>query len=210
MSYTQDSDFLDRLRMRLDPLDAPMAAPVRSDFDLNPAFRPASVNLRDAAVLVPIVQRQEGLTILLTQRTDTMPTHAGQISFPGGRVQPDDDGPVAAALRETVEETGIAARHIEPIGRFLPYQTVTNYRITPIVALVSPDFELNPDPREVADVFETPVSFLMNAANHEQHSRDWQGQSRSYFVMPYQKRYIWGAPAGLLKALHDRLYGEAK
>jgi 8-oxo-dGTP pyrophosphatase MutT (NUDIX family) len=202
-----DKDFLARLA-RLDPLDALKDTPLRSDFDLSPAFRPAPAPLRDAAVLVPIVRRREGLTVLLTQRSADMPTHAGQISFPGGRVQEEDNGPVATALRETREETGIDDRFITPLGGFMAYQTVTNFRITPIVALIEPGFTLAPDPREVADVFEAPVAFLMDPANHQRHTRQWQGSERGYYVMPYLDRYIWGATAGMLKALYDHLYGD--
>lgn len=204
-----DADFLARLS-RLDPLDALQQAPLRSDFDLSPGFRPAPAPMRDAAVLVPIVRRPGGLTVLLTQRSPDMPTHAGQISFPGGRVQGEDAGPVATALRETLEETGIDDRFITPLGGFMAYQTVTNYRIIPIVALLEPGFTLMPDPREVADVFEAPVAFLMDPSNHQLHTRTWQGMERGYYVMPYQDRYIWGATAGMLKALYDHLYGDGE
>jgi 8-oxo-dGTP pyrophosphatase MutT (NUDIX family) len=209
MGYVSDSDFEARLRARLDPLELAAALqPRRSDFDLNPHFLPPGVpNLRPAAVLAPIVARPDGLTMLFTTRTADMPTHAGQVSFPGGRVQPEDSGPVATALRETFEETGIAPDYITPLGAFDAYRTVTNYAIVPIVGLVREGFTLAPDPREVADVFEAPISFLMNSANHERHTREWQGGERAYYVMPWRERFIWGATAGMIKALHDRLYG---
>ncbi|KAF0172433.1 MAG: CoA pyrophosphatase [Hyphomonadaceae bacterium] len=201
-----DADFEARLRTRLDPLDALAHGVARSDFDLNPNVAPDDVPLTPAAVLVPIIRRARGYTMLLTLRTSSMPTHAGQVSFPGGRIQADDEGPVSAALRETLEETGLSREFIAPVGGFGTYRTGTNYRITPVVALVEPGFELKPDPREVDDVFETPVAFLMDAANHERHAREWQGRRREYYAMPWEGRYIWGATAGMIKALHQRLY----
>lgn len=212
MSYRGDADLLHRLRTRLDPLalaEALAARPARSDFDLNPAFRPTSEPmLKPAAVLAPLVLRPNGLTMLLTQRTADMPTHAGQVAFPGGRLQPGETA-VEAALRETEEETGIAARFIEPIGVFDAYQTVTGYAVAPVVGLVSPDFALNPDPREVALVFEAPAAFLFDPRNHEEHSRSWGDSERRFYVMPYQDHYIWGATAGMIRALYRRLYDEA-
>jgi 8-oxo-dGTP pyrophosphatase MutT (NUDIX family) len=209
MPFRSDADFLERLRARLEPFAGLRDETPRSDFDLAPAFRPTgSVTLKPAAVLAPIVQRADGLTMLFTQRTPDMPTHAGQISFPGGRVQDNDSDAVAAALRETEEETGIGPHFITPLGSFDAYQTVTGYRIVPIVGLVEPGFTLRPDPREVADVFETPISFLMDPANHQRHERDWGGQKRAYLAMPFGDRYIWGATAGMIKALYERLYGE--
>ncbi|MDX2235669.1 MAG: CoA pyrophosphatase [Hyphomonadaceae bacterium] len=209
---TFDEDFERRARTRLDPLDrlAPAVA-TRSDFDLgggeDAGAAPAAA-LTAAAVLAPIVRRPGGFTVLLTLRSSNMPSHAGQVSFPGGRVQAEDAGPLAAALRETHEETGIAPEYIRPLGGFGAYRTGTNYLITPVAAFIEPGFTLRPDPREVDDVFETPLSFLMNAANHEKHAREWQGVRREYYAMPWEGRYIWGATAGMLKALHDRLYGE--
>jgi 8-oxo-dGTP pyrophosphatase MutT (NUDIX family) len=211
MTYRGDDDLLRRLQTRLDPLSQAVglaAAPARSDFDLNPAFRPANqAPLKPAAVLAPIVLRPEGFTILLTKRTADMPTHAGQVAFPGGRIQPGEDA-VSAALRETEEETGIAARHIEPVGAFEAYQTVTGYAVAPIVGLVAPDFTLNPDPREVAAVFEAPAAFLFNPANHETHARAWGDAERRFYVMPYLDHFIWGATAGMLRSLYLRLYGD--
>jgi 8-oxo-dGTP pyrophosphatase MutT (NUDIX family) len=135
-----------------------------------------------------------------------MPTHAGQVAFPGGRIQPGEDA-LAAALRETEEETGIAAGRVDPLGAIEAYQTVTGYAIAPIVGLVEPGFTLNPDPREVALVFEAPAAFLFDPANHETHTRAWGQSERRFYVMPYQDHYIWGATAGMLRALYLRLYG---
>lgn len=203
------SDLDLRLRSRLDPLGQPRAALVRSDFDLNPQFRPQSPQvLKPAAVLAPIVRRPTGWTLILTRRTDTMPSHAGQVSFPGGRVQPEDPDALATALRETQEEIGLPPQALEPLGAFDPYETVTGYAITPFVAYVDPGFAPVADPREVAEVFEAPLSFLFDPRNHERHEREWAGGTRAYYVMPYAQHFIWGATAGMIKALYHRLYDE--
>lgn len=162
------------------------------------------MQVRQAAVLVPIVCR-EVLTVLLTERSAHLPSHAGQISFPGGKLEESDAGPLDAALRETEEEIGIDRRHVEPVGYLDNYRTGTGYHIVPIVGLVDPGFELRIDPSEVADVFEVPLSFLMTIDNHQRHQREWRGTLRSYYAMPYENRYIWGATAGMLRNLHDRI-----
>ena len=182
----------------------------RSDWDLDPELQAdlaAMERPRPAAVLVPVVLRAE-LTVLLTQRTDTLSSHAGQIAFPGGRVDHSDADATAAALREAHEEIGLEARHIEPIGYLDGYRTGTGFHITPVVALVRPGFELQLAPGEVADAFEVPLSFLMTDANHLQHEREWRGRRRAFWAMPYGERYIWGATAGMLKNLFDRLYAQ--
>lgn len=154
-----------------------------------------------ASVLVPIVLREGGPTVLLTRRTDHLRDHAGQISFPGGRVEADDTSPEHTALREAQEEIGLSPRHVEIVG-FLPeYRTVTGYQITPVVAFLTPPFVLRPDPSEVAEAFEVPLSFLLDPANHERHSRDYQGRQRQYFAMPYGRHFIWGATAGMIVSL---------
>ena len=179
-----------------------------SDFDLNPDmvadFAVMDV-ARPAAVLIPVIARDE-LTVLLTQRSDNLSTHAGQISFPGGRVDPDDASIIAAALREAEEEIGLDRRFVEPLGFIDSYRTGTGFRISPVVALVQPDFVLQLNPSEVTDAFEVPLSFLMNQANHQRHSRDWRGRVRDFYAMPYGERYIWGATAGMIKNLHMRLF----
>ncbi|MEZ5816792.1 MAG: CoA pyrophosphatase [Hyphomicrobiaceae bacterium] len=180
----------------------------RGDWDLNPellADFAAMPPARPAAVLFGIVVREE-LTVLLTQRTHTLPTHAGQISFPGGKVEADDDGPIGAALRESVEEIGLDPSFVEPLGFLDGYRTGTGFTVAPVVAIIRPGFELRPDPREVDEVFEVPLAFLMDEANHEKHTRDWRGRQRHYYAMPYGERYIWGATAGMIKNMHQRLF----
>jgi 8-oxo-dGTP pyrophosphatase MutT (NUDIX family) len=203
-----DEDFERRLRARLDPLEELGAMASRPHTELGGPFAP-DTPLTPAAVLAPIVRRPQGFTVLLTQRSSSMPSHAGQVAFPGGRVQPEDGGPLVAALRETFEETGIAPDHVTPVGGFGAYRTGTNFLITPVVGFLEPSFTLNPDPREVDDVFETPLSFLMDAANHELHAREWEGRRREYYAMPWEGRYIWGVTAGMIKALYTRLYEDA-
>lgn len=181
----------------------------RGDWDLNPellADFAAMPPARPAAVLVGVVAREDELTVLLTQRTHSLRTHAGQIAFPGGKVEPDDSGPVGAALRESVEEIGLDPRFVEPLGFLDGYRTGTGFTVAPVVALVRPGFELKPDPREVDDVFEVPLAFLMNEANHQKHSRDWKGRQRFYYAMPYGERYIWGATAGMIRNMQQRLF----
>ncbi len=182
----------------------------RSDFDLNPELVADLAVMkppRPAAVLVPVVPREE-LMVLLTVRTENLPTHAGQIAFPGGKVEPVDSGPIATAIREAQEEIGLDARYIEPLGYLDSYRSGSGFHIMPVVALVEPSFSLTPDPSEVADTFEVPLSFLMNVANHQQHSREWLGRKRHFYAIPFGNRYIWGATAGMIKNLHERLFGE--
>ena len=163
------------------------------------------LNLTPAAVLFPIVQREGKHTVLLTQRTAHLRDHAGQISFPGGRVEAEDLSPIHTALRETEEEIGLSRERIQVLG-FLPeYRTGTGFRVTPVVALVLPPFELQPDPFEVAEVFEVPLAFLLDPANHQQHSVHYRGALRQYFAMPYGDYFIWGATAGMIRSLTERL-----
>ena len=173
-----------------------------------PPRRSAGQARTPAAVLVPLVEHAGGFSVLFTQRTAALKSHAGQISFPGGRLEPGDVDAAAGALRETAEEIGLAARHIEVLGYLDPYWTVTNYEVTPVVAAVMPPFDLAPDPIEVADVFEVPLAFFLDIRNHQIHSRTiGDGQQRSYYAMPYGDRYIWGATAGMLVNLYEVLTG---
>lgn len=158
-----------------------------------------------AAVLVPLVARPGGLTVLLTQRTAHLKNHAGQISFPGGRSEDHDDGPIATALRESHEEIGLDAALVDVLGRIDDYVTVTNFRVTPVVGLVMPPFELAPDPFEVAEVFEVPLSFILDRSNHQRHTYNVKGRTRAYWAMPWHDRYIWGATAGMLVNLAEVL-----
>jgi 8-oxo-dGTP pyrophosphatase MutT (NUDIX family) len=158
-----------------------------------------------AAVLVPIVLRAEGLTILLTKRTSHLAKHAGQVAFPGGRLEPEDHDAVAGALRETWEEVGLAADHIRIIGRLDTYMTGSMYSITPVVGLVTPPFTLKPDPEEVAEIFEMPLGAVVDAANHLREEGDFEGQRYEYYVLPHKEHYIWGVTAAMLVNLSELL-----
>lgn len=161
--------------------------------------------LTPAAVLFPIVLHADEPTVLLTQRTAHLRDHASQISFPGGRIEPEDPSAVHAALRETEEEIGLASRHIEVIGYLPEYRTSTGFSVTPVVAFVTPPFSLRPDPFEVAEVFEVPLGFLLDPANHQQHEVHWRGRLRQYYAMPYGDYFIWGATAGMIMSLFRRM-----
>jgi 8-oxo-dGTP pyrophosphatase MutT (NUDIX family) len=179
-----------------------------SDWDLNPEFKDDLAVMappRPAAVLVPIVLR-ESLTVLLTQRSHDMPSHPGQISFPGGKVEEWDTTALDCALREAHEEIGLPADFVEPLGFLDSYRTGTGFQISPVVAFVRPGFATVLDPREVLEVFEVPLAFLMDEANHQKHAREWRGRQRSFYAMPYEGHYIWGATAGMLKNLQQRLF----
>ncbi|MGH8704867.1 MAG: CoA pyrophosphatase [Burkholderiales bacterium] len=168
-------------------------------------MRPGGVSLTPASVLVPIVARSQELTVLFTRRTEHLKDHSGQVSFPGGRSEARDPNPEATALRETHEEIGLDPRHVELLGRLPEYHTGTGFRVTPVVGVVTPPFELRPDAHEVEEVFEVPLSFLLDPGNHQRHSREWQGMTRWFFAIPYRERYIWGATAGILVNLYRYL-----
>ena len=162
--------------------------------------------LTPAAVLVPLVERAEGYTVLLTQRTAHLEHHAGQISFPGGRAEAEDESPVATALREAEEEIGLHRRHVVEIAGFLDlYETVTGFLVTPVVGFVTPPFELALDAFEVAEAFEVPLAFILDPRNHERRAMLYKGQQRSYYVIPYENRFIWGATAAMLVNFARRL-----
>ena len=180
-------------------------APAHTGDDEIWRLRSGRAELTAAAVLVPIVRREPELTVLFTERTGYLTDHAGQISFPGGRAEPDDVTMEATALRETEEEIGLGRNHIEVLGRLPEYITATGFRVTPVVGWIEPGFSLAPDPFEVAEVFEVPLTFLLDPANHQQKSVVWEGRERQYYAMPYQSRYIWGATAGMLLSLYHAL-----
>ncbi len=182
-------------------------SPNRGDHDLNDEDMRHPGPLTPAAVLVPLVDRADGMTILLTQRTAHLTDHAGQISFPGGRIEERDRNPEEAALREAFEEVGLPPERVEPVGRLDDYETRTGFIIHPVVALVEPPFPVNPDPFEVAEVFEVPLGFVLDRANHHLEQRVYRGRERQFYVLPYDDRYIWGATAGMLVNLCDVLVG---
>jgi 8-oxo-dGTP pyrophosphatase MutT (NUDIX family) len=166
----------------------------------------AGQKLREAAVLVPLVDHGDRAGVLLTQRTETMRTHSGQIAFPGGAVDPDDPSLEAAALREAEEEIGLSPSFVEPVGRLPHYLTVSGFRITPVLAVIPSDYSMTLNHQEVDDAFEVPFDFLMDPANHVRESRVWEGKERHFYTMPYGERYIWGVTAGILRTLYERHY----
>lgn len=179
-----------------------------SDFDLNPGSEAevSESDRRKAAVLFPVVAGDE-LSVILTLRTSNLSSHAGQIAFPGGKLDRGEDV-LDTALREAEEEIGLARAFVEPIGYLDWYRTRTGFLVSPVVALVRPGFQLRANPAEVEDVFEVPLAFLMDKTNHATHRRRWRGQDRSFYAMPYGERYIWGATAGMIKNLYDKLRPE--
>jgi 8-oxo-dGTP pyrophosphatase MutT (NUDIX family) len=206
-------DFFDRARKKL-TLDVPDALHdhsieefARGDIDLDPqTWEAAGVKpTRPAAVLIPVVDHAEP-GVLLTTRTSELPNHASQIAFPGGKIDAADASPLAAALREADEEIGLDHALIEPIGYLDLYLTFSGFRILPVVARVIPNYELRINASEVADAFEVPLAFVMDAANHKKASRDWKGVTRHYYEMPFGERYIWGVTAGILRNLYEKIY----
>lgn len=165
-------------------------------------------NLREAAVLIPVVDRGDSAGIILTRRTASMRQHSGQIALPGGAVDLEDGSPEVAAKREAMEEIGLADEFVETIGRLPPYLTTTGFRITPVLALVRSGYNLAINREEVDAAFEVPFDFLMNPENHVRESRVWQGKERFYFAMTYQEHYIWGVTAGIIRVLYERLHVE--
>lgn len=223
-----------RVRLTFDPKAAPWSPPIDRfgsvpESDLHPDFVRTVLGRRidraldlpdefasryqlvneqaiEAAVLVPLVLRESGLTVLLTQRTDHLYDHAGQVSFPGGRVEQSDESPVATALRETHEETGLAPEHIDVLGSLPRYYTGTGFAITPVTGLVRPTFTLAPDEFEVAEVFEVPLSFLMQPSNYRLHRASLpDGSERQYYSIPFEKYFIWGATAAMLRGMYQVL-----
>jgi 8-oxo-dGTP pyrophosphatase MutT (NUDIX family) len=198
------------IERHLDPLEEREASHIRSDFDLGPnAFPNEPAEFTPAAVLVGLIEREAGYTVLLTRRSDTLRRHTGQIALPGGRCDPGETV-WTTALREAHEEVGLHPDYVSLAGLSSPYRTGTGYLVTPVVGFIKPGFTLEPNPDEVADIFETPFGFLMDPANHEEHEREApSGERRRFYAMTHEDRFIWGATAGMLRALYERLYGAA-
>jgi 8-oxo-dGTP pyrophosphatase MutT (NUDIX family) len=197
----------------LDPLEErdPAKGITRSDYDLDPTHTtpPHDASLMPASVLVPLVERPEGLSVILTRRADTLRRHTGQVALPGGRRDPGET-PWQTALREAHEEIGLDPAFVTLAGLSTPYQTGTGFIITPVVGFVREGFVLEPNPAEVAHIFETPFGYLMDPSNYERHEREApDGQRRRFYATTYADQYIWGATAGMLRALYERLYGAA-
>ena len=205
------ADLRSWITRHLDPLEVTaQEAPPRSDFDLNPGkLADPPQPLTPAAVLVGLVERPEGLSVILTRRADTLRRHTGQVALPGGRCDPGET-PWETALRETQEEIGLAPEFITLAGLSTPYRTGTGFHVTPVVGFVTPGFTLVANTDEVADIFETPFGFLMDPANFEaREGRTPAGDVRRFYAITWEDRLIWGATAGMLRALYDRLYGAA-
>ena len=207
------AEFFDRARARL-RFDIPAGL---TDSSLIPASGDQGTDrmleiiareqpIRPAAVLIPVVDHPQQPTVLLTQRSAHLNDHAGQISFPGGKIDATDASPLDAALREAEEEVGLKRDFIEPIGYLDLYGTAFGFRILPTVARVKPGFKLTINEGEVVDAFEVPLAFLMNPENHQIHSKEFRGMERYYYAMPFAERYIWGATAGILRVLYERIY----
>ena len=162
--------------------------------------------VRTAAVLIGLVERPDGLTLLLTQRTAGLRDHAGQVAFPGGKMDPDDASPAATALREANEEIGLPADRVEVLGYLDAYLTRTGFRIVPVIARVTPPFEMVLNPAEVVEAFETPFAFLMSEANHQLLERSWQGRTWQFYAFEHGDRRIWGITAGMIRGLYEKLY----
>lgn len=175
---------------------------------LNPGVIPhlEDMKLRDAAVLIPVVDDGEEARVIFTQRTATMRKHSGQVAFPGGAVDAEDEDAEAAAMREAEEEIRLDRRFVEPVGRLPQYKALSGFSITPVLAVVQPGFALVPNPAEVEKVFDVPLSFLMDPRNHERGSGIWLGGERHYYRMPYEGHNIWGITAGIVRVIYERLY----
>ncbi|WP_085901095.1 CoA pyrophosphatase [Kiloniella majae] len=178
---------------------------LRGDHDLNPGFFDPTRNKTPAAVVVPLVEREHGFTVLLTKRTDHLHDHAGQVSFPGGRVDPTDRNHCDTALRELEEEVGLPRKHVSIIGELDTYVTRTGFVITPVVGLIKPPFPVEPDSFEVAEVFEVPLNFFLKPGSRQRHFREFEGYRRYYYAFPFNDYFIWGATAGMLVNLCEVL-----
>jgi 8-oxo-dGTP pyrophosphatase MutT (NUDIX family) len=195
-------------RLLATPPEVPRAlSNPRGDHSLQDEAFAVPASPKQAAVLVPVVMREEEPSVLFTERAADLREHSGQIAFPGGRIDPTDRSPLDAAYREAEEEIGLDRIHVRPLGYLDAYLSGTGYLVMPVVGLVIPAYTLSLNPGEVADTFEVPLAFLMNPAHHELHSREWKGRMRRYYAIPYGERYIWGVTAGIVRNLYERLYG---
>jgi 8-oxo-dGTP pyrophosphatase MutT (NUDIX family) len=206
------AEFFERAQARLNR-DVPAAltdasiTPMRGDHDADPVMKKISEvrPIRPAAVLVPVIDHPEP-TVLLTQRAQHLPDHPGQVSFPGGKIEKADTSPLESALREAHEEIGLDRKAVTPLGYLDLYMTTLGYRIVPVIARVAPGFSLTLNTAEVDATFEVPLAFLMDQANVQRHSRDWNGMTRHYYAITFGERYIWGVTAGILRNMYDRIY----
>lgn len=190
----------------------PGILPRRGDYDLNPELLPdarkAVSTLTPAAVLIPVVERAGEARLVFTQRTTDLPAHAGQVSFPGGKVDESDLNPVDAALREAEEEIGLAREFVDVIGELDSYQTGTGFHIHTVIGVVSGEARFTRNEREVSEVFDVPLRYLMAPSNFQQHKKFWRGKDRAFYAISYEERYIWGATAGIVRNFYERLYSE--
>jgi 8-oxo-dGTP pyrophosphatase MutT (NUDIX family) len=207
-----EDDLRQRVQRRLGGGIASAPAPQSGgDHELNPEWPEAEEHgpvRRPCAVLIPLTIHPAGASVLLTRRSDHLPQHAGQIAFPGGKIGPQDRAPVNAALREAYEEIGLHPQFVDILGRLEDYRTATGFDIAPFLGIVRQGFSLVPDHNEVAEILEVPLAFLMSPANHQIREVIWRGRPRRFYAMPYKKHYIWGATAGMLRRMYERLYSE--
>lgn len=198
----------DDFRLRAANAQAPHVDDDYGDHRFNPGFGHLirREGLRQAAVLIPVVDHGAEASVLLTKRAETLRSHSGQVAFPGGGIDPEDASPEFAALRETREEIGLADDYVEVIGRMPDYVSGSGYRIAPVLGIVRPGFHLHINRHEVDAAFEVPLRFLMDPANHHQGSRQWDSRNWVYYDMPYRGQRIWGVTAGIIRTLYERLY----
>lgn len=213
MSDFSLADFEARARARLSPVARPETLdaaflPLYGDYRINPSDIDTDLlgRAKAAAVLIAAVEREGQAALILTERTPHLRAHSGQVAFPGGKIDPEDDGPAGAALREAEEEIGLSRVALTVVGHLDPYITTSGYRIAPVVAVAREPFSYALNEHEVARVFEAPLAFLMDGANHVRASRLWQGRDRYFYEMPWNGHYIWGVTAGLIRLLQERLY----
>lgn len=210
IKFSED-DLRRRVRRRLGgEISRPPAPPVaRGDRDLNPDWSDADGHgpvRRPSAVLIPVIAHGDTVSVLMTRRADHLAQHAGQIAFPGGKIGPQDRAPVNAALREAQEEVGLHPQFVDVIGRLDDYRTGTGFDIAPFIGIVRQGFALEADPNEVAEILHAPLAFLMTPENHQIREVNWRGRPRRFYAMPYERHYIWGATAGILRRMYERLY----